>query len=110
MLSELNYQFSIYLNCGNYYIIALQKLYISGKDGEAANSEQDPISTDIVVKCVGAMGRWQFWICFVVYLTKLAIAWHQLNIVFLAPKIDFYCVNATIDKCSSECTEHVYDT
>lgn len=41
---------------------------------------------------------------------KIPVAWHQLSILFLAPKTDFSCVNASIPKCNETCTEHIFNT
>lgn len=47
--------------------------------------------------------------CAVIFLMKFPVAWHQMSIIFLAPKPEFTCANVTIDKCSAECPEYIYD-
>lgn len=64
---------------------------------------------DPIQKAIGSLGRWQIWMCGVIFLMKFPVAWHQMSIIFLAPKPEYTCANATIDKCSSECTEYIYD-
>lgn len=64
---------------------------------------------DIVEKSMGVMGRWQIFICISVFLCKLPIAWHQLNIVLLAPPTVFSCVDNVTEKCSSNCSNIVFD-
>lgn len=41
---------------------------------------------------------------------KIPVAWHQLSILFLAPKTDFACADSSLDKCNANCHEHVFNT
>lgn len=66
-------------------------------------------AVDPVQNAMGAMGKWQIWICAVIFLLKFPVAWHQMAIIFLAPPVDFQCVNNTIDKCSDECPQHEFN-
>lgn len=74
---------------------------------------EDPTSSleenDTVEKCIGGFGRWQLGVCLILFLIKFPVAFHQMNIVVLAPKLDFSCENQTIEKCSTSCTKHVFD-
>ncbi|CAG9859357.1 unnamed protein product [Phyllotreta striolata] len=74
------------------------------------NGENKEESVDIIQKCIGVLGKWHLWICFIIFLVKFGVSWHQLSIVFLAPPVDYWCVNNATDKCSPECTNFVYDT
>ncbi|CAO1305326.1 unnamed protein product [Diamesa hyperborea] len=57
------------------------------------------------------MGKWQIFVCAVVFLLKFPVAWHQMSIIFLAPAADFKCANESIsDKCSKDCHEHQFNT
>nr|CAD7197330.1 unnamed protein product [Timema douglasi] len=47
--------------------------------------------SDAVQAAVGDGGRWQIIIYLWMSILKLAVAWHQLGIVFLAPPVDFRC-------------------
>ncbi|XP_045449762.1 organic cation transporter protein-like [Melitaea cinxia] len=75
------------------------------KEAEGQNVE-DPMT-----KAIGAIGKWQIWICFVVFLVKFPVAWHQMSIIFLAPPVNFTCSsNDEFDnKCLSNCTKYKYD-
>lgn len=44
------------------------------------------------------------------FLLKFAVAWHQLGIIFLAPKADFQCKDPSLAKCDPNCQEHVFNT
>jgi hypothetical protein len=69
-------------------------------------NEQDPIQ-----KSMGALGKWQIFICAVVFLLKFPVAWHQMAIIFLAPPVDFNCTSIAnnTDQCAAGCKEWEYD-
>ncbi|KAK4883225.1 hypothetical protein RN001_006544 [Aquatica leii] len=71
--------------------------------------DQDVKKVDIVEKSIGVFGRWHLYICFLISLAKLPSAWVQLNIVFVAPLANFSCFDNDTDKCSKNCSEHIYD-
>ncbi|VVD00493.1 unnamed protein product [Leptidea sinapis] len=66
---------------------------------------------DQITKAIGAIGRWQIWICCIVFLVKFPVAWHQMSIIFLAPPMNFTCsVNDQFDNhCEANCTSYKYD-
>ncbi|XP_072932797.1 organic cation transporter protein-like isoform X3 [Epargyreus clarus] len=47
---------------------------------------------DLTSKAIGEFGRWQLWISVLMALLKLPMAWYQLNIIFMAPPQEFWCV------------------
>ncbi len=51
-------------------------------DVENDEAEKAPVG-DPIQNAMGAMGRWQIWICAVIFLLKLPVAWHQMAIIFL---------------------------
>lgn len=59
---------------------------------------------------MGGLGRWQIWVCAIVFLLKFPVAWHQMGIIFLAPKTEFTCIDPEIPKCDASCQEHVFNT
>jgi hypothetical protein len=69
-----------------------------------SQQNEDPIK-----KSIGELGKWQIFVCGVVFLLKFPVAWHQMGIIFLAPKPEFHCIDEEIEKCSSNCTQHVFD-
>lgn len=64
---------------------------------------------DPIQNAMGHFGRWHLFVCAAMFLLKLPGAWHQMSIIFLAPPTTFQCANATIDKCSADCSEWIYD-
>lgn len=101
-----------------------------GKDAEAnsyKHAEDDDSSADAVQRSMGYLGPWQIMVCMAISLVKFPVAWHQLGIVFMAPKNQgFKCLEpgpglvrgdnstdqclAVIDKSTEvECTKWEYD-
>ncbi|CAH0586909.1 unnamed protein product [Chrysodeixis includens] len=79
------------------------------KDVENQNENEDPLT-----KAIGALGKWQIWVCFVVFLVKFPVAWHQMSIIFLAPPMNFTCAatqqeNTFDNTCHANCTSYEYD-
>ncbi|XP_030027815.2 organic cation transporter protein isoform X3 [Manduca sexta] len=77
------------------------------KDVENHKVDEDPIT-----KIIGAIGKWQIWICFVVFLVKFPVAWHQMSIIFLAPPMNFTCSHPAEEfdnVCHANCTDYEYD-
>lgn len=72
--------------------------------------QDDSKRKDPVQNAMGELGRWQIFVCSTVFLLKFPVAWHQLGIIFLAPKPDFTCSDPTLPKCDQNCTEHVFNT
>lgn len=56
-----------------------------------------------------SMSKWHLMICLLIFLLKIPGAWHQMNIIFLAPPVTFQCVNGTFDKCTTDCPKLLYD-
>lgn len=80
-------------------------------DKEKSSSIQAPEQhEDIIQKCIGVLGKWHLWICFIIFLVKFGVAWHQLSIVFLAPPVSYSCINNETDACSKSCSRYIYDT
>ncbi|XP_063902776.1 organic cation transporter protein-like [Zophobas morio] len=72
-------------------------------------SEKSEENSDIIQKSIGVFGRWHITVCFIIFLVKFPVAWHQLSIVFLAPPADFSCIENGTDQCSADCTKHIFD-
>ncbi|XP_074038898.1 organic cation transporter protein isoform X2 [Leptinotarsa decemlineata] len=77
------------------------------KPPEPKEIEED---TDIIEKSIGVLGRWHIWVCFVIFLVKFPVAWHQLSIVFVAPRVDVYCIDNNTDVCSKNCQNYLFNT
>uniref|UniRef100_A0A1Y1K9J5 Major facilitator superfamily (MFS) profile domain-containing protein n=2 Tax=Photinus pyralis TaxID=7054 RepID=A0A1Y1K9J5_PHOPY len=89
--------------------MAKNEIQINGELEKFMPPAKEEQNVDIVEKCMGVMGRWQILICVSVFLCKLPIAWHQLNIVLLAPPTVFSCAENMTEKCSSNCSDIVFD-
>lgn len=76
--------------------------WIKTMDQEAL---KDPIQV-----AMGQFGRWQVFVCGVMFLLKFSVAWHQLGHIFLAPKTDFLCKDTSLPKCDPKCHEHAFNT
>jgi hypothetical protein len=92
---------------------------VNGKDAEAAG-HQDECSGDAVQRTMGQLGRWQILVCAAISLVKFPVAWHQLAIVFMAPKQSYNCTapgyGNSADQChvlvngtQHECTKWEFD-
>ena len=66
------------------------KHIINGKDAEAAGNLRED-SGDAVQRTMGYLGRWQILVCTAISLIKFPVAWHQLAVVFIAPKQHYNC-------------------
>lgn len=58
---------------------------------------------------MGQFGKWHIFICATVFLLKFPVAWHQMSIIFLAPKTNYTCANHSIERCDSACDEIEFD-
>lgn len=84
---------------------------------------------DQFTKLVGEFGPWQFIIFASVFMVKLSSGWVQMAILFLTPKMDYWCVefvNSTSNvisvlaalelglvsnsTCYADCVRYEYDT
>uniref|UniRef100_A0A2A4K9Y1 Major facilitator superfamily (MFS) profile domain-containing protein n=1 Tax=Heliothis virescens TaxID=7102 RepID=A0A2A4K9Y1_HELVI len=79
------------------------------KDVENQTTEEDPLT-----KAIGALGKWQIWVCLVVFLVKFPVAWHQMSIIFLAPPMNYSCApiipkDGFDNVCERDCKGYIYD-
>lgn len=63
---------------------------------------------DLIQRITGGFGRYQLGLCLVVFCTKFFVAFHQMAILFLAPKVSFSCGLNGTETCP--CADPVYDT
>lgn len=75
----------------------------------AQNAEPKWENPDQIQSLMGELGRWQIFVCAVIFLLKFPVAWHQMAIIFLAPKPDFTCIDESYNKCDPKCREHVFN-
>ncbi|KAL4702081.1 hypothetical protein ACJJTC_002280 [Scirpophaga incertulas] len=62
---------------------------------------------DVIQKLIGSFGKYQLLLCLLIFLTKFPVAFHQMAIIFLAPKTTYTCDSNT-DQCP--CAKPIYDT
>ncbi|XP_013173239.1 PREDICTED: organic cation transporter protein-like isoform X1 [Papilio xuthus] len=93
--------------------VSYHRVKVLDRDNKDAESQK--ITEDPITKAIGAIGKWQIWICFVIFLVKFPVAWHQMSIIFLAPPMNFTCASSDNDfgsVCLAEyknCTDFQYD-
>lgn len=85
-------------------------------ENQQKDIEDQKINEDPITKIIGAIGKWQIWICCVVFLVKFPVAWHQMSIIFLAPPMNFTCLSNTENSsdvfdnvCHANCSDYAYD-
>lgn len=82
-------------------------------ENETKDVENQKVNEDPLTKAIGAIGKWQIWICFVVFLVKFPVAWHQMSIIFLAPPMNFTCADRGTEdydnQCSANCSSYEFD-
>lgn len=60
-------------------------------ENTTTNNEGNMIKTkkDHIQETIGDMGKWQIFVCAVIFLLKFPVAWHQMSIIFLG-KSNFF--------------------
>ncbi|XP_059619532.1 organic cation transporter protein isoform X2 [Phlebotomus argentipes] len=79
-----------------------------------ADEMKKTIENDPIQKSISGFGWWQLMVFVTICLLKFPVAWHQMSIIFLAPPIDYHCVepegfNGTLGRCDTKCNGHVFD-
>ncbi|XP_063534539.1 organic cation transporter-like protein [Cydia strobilella] len=70
--------------------------------------QKPPPQTDLIQRITGSFGRYQLLLCLLIFLTKFPVAFHQMAILFLAPKLSYTCPNTGEETCP--CPNPEYDT
>lgn len=76
----------------------------------SANEESKNKPVDQIQSSMGELGRWQIFVCAIIFLLKFPVAWHQMGTIFLAPKPEFTCNDTSLDKCDANCPAHDFNT
>lgn len=63
---------------------------------------------DLIQKVIGSFGKYQLYLCLVVFLVKFPVAFHQMAIIFLSPKVSYICASTSNETCP--CSDPIYDT
>ncbi|XP_055701896.1 organic cation transporter protein isoform X2 [Phlebotomus papatasi] len=80
----------------------------------SADEMKKTMESDPIQKSISGFGWWQLMVFVTICLLKFPVAWHQMSIIFLAPPMDYTCVepegfNGTLDKCDNRCVGHEFD-
>lgn len=67
-----------------------------------------PVQQDLIQRITGSFGRYQLTLCLLIFLTKFPVAFHQMAILFLAPKLNYICPDTGNETCP--CPNPEYDT
>lgn len=63
---------------------------------------------DLIQRITGSFGKYQLWLCLLIFLTKFPVAFHQMAIIFLAPKVEYTCHDTNSETCP--CANPQYNT
>ncbi|XP_059057476.1 organic cation transporter-like protein isoform X2 [Achroia grisella] len=63
---------------------------------------------DVVVRITGSFGKYQFWICVLIFMNKFPVAFHQMAIIFLSPKTSYLCTDTNTNN-TCPCSNPSYD-
>lgn len=66
------------------------------------------MALDMIQNIMGAFGKYHVYLCIIVFISKFFIAFNQMAIIFLGPKVSYYCNSTGRDTCP--CPDPVYDT
>ncbi|CAH1636432.1 unnamed protein product [Spodoptera littoralis] len=67
------------------------------------------IQQDLIQKVIGSFGKYHLWLCLLIFLTKFPVAFHQMAILFLSPKVSYSCGGSELNN-TCPCPDPVYDT
>ncbi|CAG9787708.1 unnamed protein product [Diatraea saccharalis] len=77
------------------------------QDRSKENGFQSESTVDLIQKITGAFGKYQLLLCLLIFMSKIPIAFHQMAIIFLAPKTPYTCEG---EEGVCPCSDPVYDT
>jgi MFS family permease len=72
-----------------------------------AKAEEKAPKVDLIQNITGAFGKYQLLLCLLIFLSKFPVAFHQMAIIFLAPKTPYTCKDSDS---ACPCDQPVYDT
>lgn len=50
---------------------------------------------------IGSFGKYHLWLCFIIFISKIGVAFHQMAIIFLAPPAHYYCPGSNGSCCDN---------
>lgn len=57
----------------------MPKIHLSFHVTASATTAEEKPSDDPVQDLMGSIGKWQLFTCFVIFLLKFPVAWHQVS-------------------------------
>ncbi|CAH0399853.1 unnamed protein product [Chilo suppressalis] len=70
---------------------AVPAIFASGLDRYLTSGTEAAQRVDLIQKITGAFGKYQLFLCLLVFASKIPIAFHQMAIIFLAPQTPYTC-------------------
>lgn len=67
------------------------------------------VPQDLIQKVIGSFGKYHLWLCLLIFLTKFPVAFHQMAILFLSPKVSYSCGASEVNN-TCPCPDPTYDT
>ncbi|CAH0719944.1 unnamed protein product, partial [Brenthis ino] len=64
---------------------------------------------DLIQRVIGSFGKYQLYLCLLIFLTKFPVAFHQMAIIFLSPKVEYTCIGSS-NNATCPCSSPQYDT
>lgn len=55
----------------------------------------------VVSELIGKFGKYHYWLCFIVFLSRFGVAFQQMAIIFLAPPAQYYCEDPSTECCTN---------
>ncbi|KAJ2951119.1 hypothetical protein O0L34_g5507 [Tuta absoluta] len=75
---------------------------------EATKGTKSTENGDLIQKITGSFGKYQLWLCLLMFLSKFPVAFNQMAIIFLAPKVQYICPTTQAETCP--CLNPQYNT
>ncbi|CAH2238401.1 organic cation transporter-like protein [Pararge aegeria] len=79
------------------------------KEENGGTTNETAPTQDLIQKATGSFGKYQLCLCLLIFLTKFPVAFHQMAIIFLSPKVEYTCKNS-FSNATCPCPEPEYNT
>ncbi|XP_026748938.2 organic cation transporter protein-like [Galleria mellonella] len=63
---------------------------------------------DVILRITGSFGKYQLWLCILIFINKFPVAFHQMAIIFLSPKVSYICTDTNTNN-TCPCLNPSYD-
>ncbi|XP_050348845.1 organic cation transporter-like protein [Nymphalis io] len=79
------------------------------KEENGLSSNQNVPNQDLIQRVTGSFGKYQLYLCLLIFLSKFPVAFHQMAIIFLSPKVEYHCFGSS-SNATCPCPNPQYDT